>query len=72
MKDAVKRCRPNVLVEHGYLMAKLGSDRIIMLVSDNEVDIPTDLLGITYVPMQAGWRARVKEELLNMNIKIEQ
>tara|TARA_Y100001956_G_scaffold82973_1_gene107703 strand:- start:113364 stop:114578 length:1215 start_codon:yes stop_codon:yes gene_type:complete len=72
VKDAVKRCRPNVLVEHGYLMAKLGSDRIIMLVSDNEVDIPTDLLGITYVPMQAGWRARVKEELLNMNIKIEQ
>lgn len=66
-----KRPRPNVILEHGYLTAKLGRDRIVMLVTDPEIDLPTDILGVTYIPMQGTWRAQVKDELIAMNLNVK-
>ena len=67
----LKRPRPNVILEHGYLTAKLGRDRIVMLVSDPDIDLPTDILGVTYIPMSGNWRVQVKEELTAMNLSIK-
>lgn len=43
------RARQNVVFEFGYLMGKLGRDRICCLYT-GEVEIPSDIQGIVYIP----------------------
>lgn len=50
VNDDYKQARPNVFIELGYFMGKLGrqSGRIIILVK-GELKMPTDLAGIRYI-----------------------
>lgn len=45
------RARQNVIFECGYFMAKLGRRRV-MLVTEQGLEIPSDLSGIIYTPRQ--------------------
>lgn len=47
-KDLKDRARQNVIFEHGYMVAKLGRDKVIALV-DQGVEIPGDLSGVIYI-----------------------
>lgn len=60
------RARQNVVFEHGYLIAKLGRDRVTPLVK-GAVETPNDISGIVYVPMTSteDWKVELKRELRN-------
>lgn len=58
------RARQNVVFEHGYLIAKLGEERVCALLKDG-VETPGDMDGVVYIPMDeyGGW---IKRLALNM------
>ena len=66
------RARQNVIFEHGYLIAKLGRQNVCALVK-NDVEIPTDISGIVYIPMDSAgaWRLAVAKELRNAGYNID-
>jgi predicted nucleotide-binding protein len=45
------RARPNVNLEIGWFMARLGRTRVVMLLK-GELDIPSDLNGIIFLPFK--------------------
>ena len=58
------RARQNVVLEHGYLMAKLGRERVCCLVSD-DVEFPSDIQGVGYIPANDidQWKYKIAKEL---------
>lgn len=64
-----KRARQNVIFETGYLMGKIGRDNVILL-SNDEIDIPSDLSGIVYIN-KAEWEIRVLKELRDTGYSID-
>ena len=58
------RARQNVVLEHGYLMAKLGRERVCCLVSD-DVEFPSDIQGVGYIPANDidQWKCKIAKEL---------
>ena len=58
------RARQNVVLEHGYLMAKLGRERVCCLVSKN-VEFPSDIQGIGYISANDidQWKYKIAKEL---------
>ncbi|MCL2137769.1 MAG: nucleotide-binding protein [Coriobacteriia bacterium] len=63
-EDLHNRARQNVVFEHGYLIAKLGSGHVCALVK-GDIEIPSDLHGVLYVSMDESdaWKYRLVEEL---------
>lgn len=66
------RARQNVVFEHGYLIAKLGRQNVCALVK-GDIEIPTDISGVVYIPMDDGgaWRLAVAKELRNAGYPID-
>ncbi|MCM2275831.1 MAG: nucleotide-binding protein [Candidatus Didemnitutus sp.] len=58
------RARQNVILELGYMVAKLGRDRVCALVKDS-VEIPSDFDGVVYVTMDlnGAWKFELGREL---------
>lgn len=58
------RARQNVLLEHGYLMAKLGRENTLALKKGN-VETPSDIHGLVYIPMDEhkAWQYKLVDEL---------
>ena len=58
------RARQNVILELGYFTGKLGRNRICAL-HRGSVEIPTDYLGVVYVPLDegGGWQLQLAREL---------
>lgn len=63
-RELKPRARQNVVLEHGYLMAKLGRERVCCLVSKN-VEFPSDIQGIGYIPANDidQWKYKIAKEL---------
>ena len=58
------------MFEHGYMVAKLGRNRVIALV-DKGVEIPGDLSGVVYISLEnSDWEIQVMRELENGGLKI--
>lgn len=56
------RARQNVVFEHGYMVAKLGRNKVVSLV-DSNVEVPGDLDGIVYISLQdTEWKNKVIKE----------
>lgn len=55
-EDLNQRARQNVIFELGYLMGKLGRDRVTCLHT-GKIELPTDIQGIAYMP----FHSRVEE-----------
>ena len=58
------RARQNVVLELGYFIGKLGRDRVVVLHED-EVEIPGDVHGVVYIPLDSAgrWRYDLMREL---------
>ncbi|RKJ77778.1 hypothetical protein D7X33_11280 [Butyricicoccus sp. 1XD8-22] len=46
-----KRARQNVLIEYGYTLGFLGRQNVISISVDSSLDLPTDLHGIRFIPL---------------------
>ena len=46
--DYKPRARQNVVFEAGFFMGKLGRDKTIMVVTDRDLELPSDLHGVVY------------------------
>lgn len=57
-----KRPRQNVILELGYFWAKLGRSHITIL-TDNDVELPSDLKGISVVYLGNDWKYDLLNEL---------
>jgi putative nucleotide-binding protein containing TIR-like domain len=66
------RARQNVIFEHGFLIGKLGRDRVCALVKDN-IEKPSDIDGIVYIPMDnsQAWHMSVGKELKKVGYKVD-
>lgn len=64
MNDGKFRARQNVVIEHGYLMGKIGRNRVASLVK-GEVETPGDISGVVYIQMDSGkqWEHELVKEL---------
>ncbi|MGJ0338251.1 TIR domain-containing protein [Aliarcobacter cryaerophilus] len=63
--DSLKpRARQNVVLEHGYLMARIGRKNTMALIKD-KVEIPSDISGLLYTPIDEhkNWQYKLVDEL---------
>ena len=58
------RARQNVVLEHGYMIAKIGRANVCALVKGN-VETPSDIDGIVYTPMDSAgkWQTDLAREI---------
>jgi predicted nucleotide-binding protein len=70
--DARPRARQNVILELGYFAGLLTRARLCALVVD-DVEIPSDILGIVYVKMdeRQAWRFELARELKSSGFQID-
>jgi hypothetical protein len=66
------RARQNVVFEHGFLMGKLGRDKVAAFVK-RDVELPTDINGIVYIDMddEGGWKGKLLLELRNVGYDVD-
>ena len=66
------RPRQNVVYELGFFSAKLGDRNVCVLYSDG-VEIPSDLSGVIYVPLDndGAWKIRLAKEIKAAGIEID-
>ena len=72
MSNDSYRARQNVIFELGYLMAKLGRNRICALIKEN-VEIPSDISGVVYIPYdkEGAWKIKIAKEMKATGIQID-
>lgn len=66
------RARQNVVFEHGYLIGKLGRNKVAALVK-NDVEFPGDLSGLVYIDFDkaGGWKLSIAKELLHAGLNVD-
>ena len=66
------RARQNVILELGYFLGHLGRQRVIAVLKD-EVDIPSDYMGVVYTPFDGlgAWRQTVVREIKTAGYDID-
>ncbi len=64
------RARQNVILEHGYLMGKIGRDRVCALL-DGDIEKPSDIQGIVYISYQENWQIKIAQELKLVGYEID-
>lgn len=64
-----KRARQNVVLELGYFMAKLGRDRVCVLIH-GDIEKPSDISGILYLSYDAEWRFELLKEMKAAGVKV--
>lgn len=59
------RARQNVVFEHGFLIGKLGRQKVVAL-KKGDMETPSDIDGLVYIKYEAeDWKAILKRELIN-------
>ena len=66
------RARQNVVFEHGYLIGKLGREKVCALLKDN-LEKPNDISGVVYIEMdkKRGWMLDLCKELKNAGYSVD-
>lgn len=66
------RARQNVIFEHGYLIGKLGRDRVCAIVK-GDVDTPGDISGMIYVKMdhEGAWKIRLCKNMKAIGLNVD-
>lgn len=66
------RARQNVIFEFGYFLGKLERSKVRILRKGN-VEIPSDLQGVLYIPMDSAgaWRMALAKEIKNAGIEVD-
>lgn len=69
--DLHPRARQNVVFEHGYMVAKLGRDKVVAL-TESGVEQPGDLAGVVYISLsEKDWKIRMLKELEAGGLQID-
>lgn len=70
--DLKDRARQNVVFEHGYLIGKLGRERVSALVR-GDIEKPNDLSGVVYIDMDyaGGWKFSLAREMKSVGYEID-
>jgi predicted nucleotide-binding protein len=71
--DSMKpRARQNVILELGFFTGALGRSNVCVLYK-GDVEIPSDYMGVTYIPMDDGgaWRFALGKELRQANLTVD-
>ena len=70
--DLKPRARQNAVLELGYFLGTLGRTHVCALREDG-VEVPSDLSGVLYVPLDAGgaWRLRLATEIKAAGIAVD-
>jgi predicted nucleotide-binding protein len=73
-KDAAEgklnnRARQNVIFEHGYLIGKLGRDKVTALVFGN-LEMPSDVSGVVYIA-DTNWQLDIAKEMKNAGYDVD-
>ncbi len=65
------RARQNVVFEAGYFAGRLGRRRVVLL-HEASVELPSDLHGVVYVPLDASgaWKMKVTHELASAGLPV--
>ncbi|HEX8249562.1 MAG TPA: nucleotide-binding protein [Pyrinomonadaceae bacterium] len=71
LTSILPRARQNVIAELGYMMAKLGRDKICLL--NKGVEIPSDFQGIVCVELNEseGWKMDLAKEMKKAGLEID-
>ena len=66
------RARQNVVLELGYFLRGLGRERVCVLHKE-EVELPSDIHGIVYVPMDGydGWQNKLRQEFEHAGLPVQ-
>ncbi|MBN2879895.1 MAG: nucleotide-binding protein [Clostridia bacterium] len=66
------RARQNVIFEHGYLIGKLGRERVVALV-EKGVEIPSDNDGVVYITIDSAeaWKYEIAREMKAIGYNID-
>lgn len=64
------RARQNVVFEHGYLIGKIGRNRVAALVK-GDIETPNDISGIVYISMDNNWNMKLAQELVNSGYPVD-
>lgn len=66
------RARQNVVFEHGYLIAKLGRNKVCALSKSN-VEKPNDISGVIYIPFDSndGWKIQLAKDMKSAGYNID-
>lgn len=66
------RARQNVVYEHGYLIGKLGREKVFALVKGN-VETPGDISGVVYTPMDdaGAWKMDLVRDMRAVGLSID-
>lgn len=70
--DSRPRARQNVVFEHGYLIGKLGRNKVSALVK-SDIETPGDLSGLVYTELDkaGGWKISLARELTREGYSID-
>lgn len=70
-KSAKRRARQNVVFEHGYLIGKLGRNKVSALVKGN-TETPNDISGVVYISMNSdSWKLDLAKELKSGGLDVD-
>lgn len=71
-KRGTPRARQNVVFEHGYLIAKLGRERVCALVKQG-VQTPGDIARVVYKPMDSAgaWKTEILREMKSAGVVVD-
>lgn len=66
------RARQNVVYEHGYLIGKIGREKVFALVKGN-VETPGDISGVVYTPMDdaGAWKMNLAKDMKAVGLPID-
>lgn len=68
--DMKPRARQNVVFEHGYLIGKLGRDKVCALMK-GDVEYPNDISGVLYVKYQDDWKLQLAKEMKKAGLPVD-
>lgn len=68
-ESGAKRARQNVVFEHGFLVGRLGRDRVCVIM-DEGIEKPSDNDGIVYILRQS-WKYDVVNELIAAGFSVD-
>lgn len=65
------RSRQNVVFEHGYLIGKLGRQKVIPVFKD-QIEKPSDIEGLVYITMdkEGNWEKGLKKEIRDLGHRV--
>lgn len=67
---SVWRARQNVVFEHGYLIAKLGRDKVCA-IKDEGVELMSDISGVAYISRSDSWQIKLLKELEAVGFSVD-